>query len=997
MRFAVEKNLPNEYTKLEYLESTGTQWIDTGIKSSVNTCIKTKFNLTNVSSTAVFGSYSGSASNGVGVFFGTAGGNISGKVYCNNTNIAVSPDLILSANTNYEIEISGTSLILNNSEYTAATTADNNYNMLLFARSNNGTIERNISGKIYYYKAYDNGTLVRDYIPALRKSDNVAGMYDKVTNTFFTSAGTGSFLYTKEEEGIELLNNPKYKQVEYLESTGTQWIDTGVIYNDNTGLDVGFSFTPQTITSAKHLIGGQTNDTRYNPLYCIVVDGSNKIRALLNIDGSTNVTRDFDTNYHTLQFNTYSDKKVVYDGVVEGIVESIGTGNSINVFRRNFSTSYAYCNGKIYYLKLYDGANIVRNFIPAIRKSDNKPGMYDTVSGTFFENKGAGEFLTGRILDPLPAKYEELAYVESTGTQYIDTGVNFDCARTAIEVKTYETSLTQIHSILGDNENNVYFFKGTNNWAAGYNKTVFRLDSYVTLGDNLFKLDKNNLYLNGNLVKTYTASTTVSSSNILLFNRKTPAVDAGPVSIYYCRIWNDGILIRDFAPCIRKSDNKVGMYDRVNGGFYTNLGTGNFTGVEKSKYKEKTVRLVKTVSNGDLPYGLTEVEYLESTGTQWIDTEYKPNPATTKIDCAFCGLSNGSTQMFGVRTVASSSSENNTNICFGPVGNKIYIRGDWIRQNSNLVTDIEPEEYVHLTAHNQTVSINGTEYSSTLEKSDTYLDYNFCLFACSTAGTVQFYNKIRQYYFKIYDNGVLVRDFVPVLDESNVPCMYDKVSKQCFYNKGTGTFTAGRKINYVDYLGSDSTAYVDTAVSGANDNLKIEMGFSYSKFTAYGYLFSNYESESANVTWFCLNGTDTDWGLAYINTRSQNGAIYTSNFIKDSFHTFVLTKTSVSIDGDIKTNNNPPVGTANTKNIILFNRGADSYYEKRDIGMRCYYFRIYDNDVLVRDFIPAMDENQVGFMFDKVTHTIYNNKGTGTFSCGDKINPFTLRLIEDVS
>lgn len=31
-------------------------------------------------------------------------------------------------------------------------------------------------------------------------------------------------------------------------------------------------------------------------------------------------------------------------------------------------------------------------------------------------------------------------------------------------------------------------------------------------------------------------------------------------------------------------------------------------------------------------------------------------------------------------------------------------------------------------------------------------------------------------------------DLVPVLDDTGTPCMYDKVSKQCFYNSGKGTF-----------------------------------------------------------------------------------------------------------------------------------------------------------------------------------------------------------------
>jgi hypothetical protein len=45
------------------------------------------------------------------------------------------------------------------------------------------------------------------------------------------------------------------------------------------------------------------------------------------------------------------------------------------------------------------------------------------------------------------------------------------------------------------------------------------------------------------------------------------------------------------------------------------------------------------------------------------------------------------------------------------------------------------------------------------------------------------------YSFKIWDNGVLVRDFIPVLDFDNRPCMYDKVNDELYYNQGAEEFS----------------------------------------------------------------------------------------------------------------------------------------------------------------------------------------------------------------
>ena len=48
------------------------------------------------------------------------------------------------------------------------------------------------------------------------------------------------------------------------------------------------------------------------------------------------------------------------------------------------------------------------------------------------------------------------------------------------------------------------------------------------------------------------------------------------LTIYGWKFYQDDVLIRDFVPCYRKSDEKVGMYDLVNNVFYTNEGSGEF-------------------------------------------------------------------------------------------------------------------------------------------------------------------------------------------------------------------------------------------------------------------------------------------------------------------------------------------------------------------------------------------------------------------------------------
>jgi len=55
--------------------------------------------------------------------------------------------------------------------------------------------------------------------------------------------------------------------------------------------------------------------------------------------------------------------------------------------------------GRVEYSKIYDNGTLVRNMIPCYRRSDLKPGMYDTVNNVFYTNSGSGEFILGPVVE----------------------------------------------------------------------------------------------------------------------------------------------------------------------------------------------------------------------------------------------------------------------------------------------------------------------------------------------------------------------------------------------------------------------------------------------------------------------------------------------------------------------------------------------------------------------------------------------------------------------
>ena len=179
-----------QYTFLEYIESTGTQYIDTGL-STKNFDISVKYEFTAAQTSTdqiLFGSTE--SGNLYYLDFTLSGGWVRyGTII--SPNLGVTP----VANRIYTVDVKNGVWYMDDS--------------LLFDASAQGDFTSSVTFKIFKgssnfsnygkYRCYsfeikENNTLVRNFIPAKRLTDNAIGMYDTVTNTFFTNAGTGEFI-----------------------------------------------------------------------------------------------------------------------------------------------------------------------------------------------------------------------------------------------------------------------------------------------------------------------------------------------------------------------------------------------------------------------------------------------------------------------------------------------------------------------------------------------------------------------------------------------------------------------------------------------------------------------------------------------------------------------------------------------------------------------------------------------------------------------------------
>lgn len=210
-------------------------------------------------------------------------------------------------------------------------------------------------------------------------------------------------------------------------------------------------------------------------------------------------------------------------------------------------------------------------------------------------------------------------------------------------------------------------------------------------------------------------------------------------------------------------------------------------------------RLMMSIKKGEFPSGYTKLKYLESTGTQYIDTNYtvsqnnlqnidfeiKTNCDDFSIissisDGRICGASSGSISYIGAYYNSSGIMSVLKRVKNEASGSTINVS----KANNALISLIGYKVYKDNILQGEIIST-----PITINK----FSKSFLLFAYNTSSIQIAKYNLKIYSFKLWDDNVLVRDYIPALDKNGTPCMYDTISKQAFYNQGTGEFIAGPK------------------------------------------------------------------------------------------------------------------------------------------------------------------------------------------------------------
>ena len=199
----------------------------------------------------------------------------------------------------------------------------------------------------------------------------------------------------------------EYQQVEYIESTGEQYIDTGVIGSVGQKLYLDMKFL--NLSAEEQLMGKSWYD---NGGFAIGYARNASTTQFLAQAGHTLIyggTLDLNRHKYVLSIDTLNTATFIVDGIsVSSDISFTESQYSLLLFVRR-QKWYVYDNqftGNLYSCKIFDAENLIRNFIPCYSTTTvidvngtqcaiGTIGLYDAVNNEFYTNQGTENFLKG--------------------------------------------------------------------------------------------------------------------------------------------------------------------------------------------------------------------------------------------------------------------------------------------------------------------------------------------------------------------------------------------------------------------------------------------------------------------------------------------------------------------------------------------------------------------------------------------------------------------------
>ena len=802
--------LPERFKRVEYLQSTGTQYINTNYIPNAETGFYVDAqNITGGDQTPM-GSGPRNANsmdvlrvpittaNSVGGHWGawyswTNNTTLAGNRFIGKTNFL--NDLTISYYINEE---------LNASKTLSAYTGNPTVPIYIFGTSNanNNGVAYAWKGKIFEAKISQGTEIIKHFVPAYDTYTARYCMYELKEGKAYYVKGTGDFAYDlAEDEQLGILHKlPEgFTKVNYLIANGSQYIDTNYVPTNETG----YYLEGQGYTTSDSYFFGSTETTTWSDNNRIYFSATPNLNwgwmTYATLTSSAAYLRQETKVYHNF-LNDRISKATVNDTEFTYNLPQLNFTPTKNVylFGVNFADTKNYngLKGRIDTFLISEGDQIVRQFVPCLDE-DGSPCMYELYTGTVHYNQGSGQFSYPREYtnDPinLPANYTKCVYLQSDGTQWIDTDV-IPNADTGVYIKTQQLSYGD-HPPMGSWESSSYYYYvpriNTSSKAGVYSfGTTYQLSFYYDKGDDLIYTSTMNLYndrtLNfwsedtnwfGIIPVNFTATFT-RPLWLFSYNMDNTSINAtyGKFGgrIFRAKITQGDYLIHDFVPCL-DTNNRPCMYDLVTQTPYYNQSGGT----------EFTYCI-----EHELPSDFIKLDYLESTGTQYIKTGYVPTNTTGLYVDAY---NNWTTTTTWTQPISLRETNGNTYVSVGRVVRESSGAGfGWgaytspggtgnVRYEASLNFLNDRQSIISAPAFAQRVNaLSDLPFTPT---------FDLCMFGMHNYDGTYGSAGYRIYRAKISEGSEIVRDYVPAYDEQKLkPCMYDLINNVAYYNDGTGEF-----------------------------------------------------------------------------------------------------------------------------------------------------------------------------------------------------------------
>ena len=363
------------------------------------------------------------------------------------------------------------------------------------------------------------------------------------------------------------------------------------------------------------------------------------------------------------------------------------------------------------------------------------------------------------------------------------------------------------------------------------------------------------------------------------------------------------------------------------------------------------------------PYD-AEVEYITFSGTQYITIPVYPHDGTDAIEFEF----------------RRTSSTNQVRLCKAS-GSRfhLYINSSGGAAYSTLKTDLSSTNW---TAMNNTYNKPGTVkhiWKVDYKNNKTWLDFDqYTITNTRNKGVSSEYLQICQlyssytrfvgqiYHVKYWRDDILIYDLIPVRHDG-VGYLYDKLSGKMYGNSGTGNIGIGMdkfsdlsKFTQLDYIENTTqvaaSPYIDTGVSSGAGTIDMSMTVKWNTIDS-----ARRQLMGANlgVFWGCDEGTYKTIGVDSEIVPS------TSDFETVNMDTYTGTpsrKGNLALFRIFE-----PASKANTTTTYI-------------CDCKLAMYKIWVNNVLVREFVPVQHPNGTKGMFDKVENKFYFSANSGSFT-----------------